>query len=578
MSHPSATWTMATSAGQRLWQRYRQQLLARTLKPDKAQERAVEALANLQDRLATFQADTATHKSAVQHYERRLEKRVRQLQEDERAQQDALRRRMASHTSRGSSWWTRFVPGLVDEDVRTSQRALEAMERETDAQAEQRRRAMASAELGTPPKKPTKPKGMYLHGTVGCGKTMLMDLFYECVPDTMPKRRVHYNEAMLELHALLHRHETAPRKKRSAEEEMVLRSKAARSALMATRRRSRATSGKEIQPLWHAENAEYLQKAARDFFDRKFDEEADAGVLCFDEMQIMDPFGLFALKGLFEYAVHQGCIIVATSNRPPVRADDPELLDDLYLHLTHQLYCSMEPHAIESSVDYRAEHYKNVPEASAPTQTYFDSTDPKERRAFQQLCMERFGNECTSLEVSTVFGRKLHVPVASGGAAKFDFEELCGRPLGPADYVALCRAFHTLYVCDVPRLGFHNHDRARRFITLVDEAYNHRCKVICSASVRPPDIFSGFGDLSPRLEMEDLQFETAAEDNRSRMDVNVSTTVSPVLSRQAPSAVQHAHLNGEEEQFSFGRAVSRLYEMQSSRYLAMHASVHARGG
>lgn len=571
---------MAGSSGARMWNRYRQLLERRALKPDATQEKAIDALASLQDRLETFQGDAARHKAALLEHESRLEARIRQLQHEERERADGLRRRLAPSTQGSSwaSWWERRVPGLARRDVWEARRDLEAMARETDAQAQRRRRALALADLGPTPEKPKAPKGMYLHGTVGSGKTMLMDLFYESVPDTMPKRRVHYNEAMLELHALLHQHASAPAKALTADEEVALRAKASRSALMATRRRSRTPSGKDVQPLWHAENAEYLRKAAHDFFYRKFPEDAGTGVLCFDEMQIMDPFGLFALKGLFEHVVDKGCVIVATSNRPPVRADDPQLLDDLYLHLTHQLYCSMEPHAIDSGVDYRTELYLNGEETAARTRTYFDSTDRKERDAFQQLCVERFGHHSTSTEVSTVFGRKLHVPMASGGAAKFNFEELCGRPLGPADYVALCRTFHTLYVCDVPRLGFHNHDRARRFITLVDEAYNHRCKLICSASVMPPDIFSGFGSLSPGLEMEDLQFETAAEDNRSRLDVTVSTSVSPVLSGNSPSAVQHAQLNGEEEQFSFGRAVSRLYEMQSSRYLAMHASVHARGG
>ena len=142
------------------------------------------------------------------------------------------------------------------------------------------------------------------------------------------------------------------------------------------------------------------------------------------------------------------------------------------------------------------------------------------------------------------------------------------EPRGAADYIALCSAFDVVLMDGVPPMGVHNRDLARRFITLVDEAYNHRTALVVRAAAPPAALFAGIeGDDTPLVDLEQLQFEGDVEGARSRRDLTVSAPTA-TLARGAAS-----HLGGTQEKFAFARAASRLLEMQTPAYASL-----GRGG
>lgn len=163
-----------------------------------------------------------------------------------------------------------------------------------------------------------------------------------------------------------------------------------------------------------------------------------------------------------------------------------------------------------------------------------------------------------------MFGRTLLVERSCNGVAWFAFEELCARPLGAADYIALCAAFHTIFLAGVPLMSMQNRDQARRFITLLDELYNARVRLVVSAAAPPDQLFTAAaeGGEQPLLDLESLQFEGAVEGSRLRRDVLADGGVAPVAADERAALAAAAELGGLEEKFAFQRAVSRLFEMQ----------------
>ncbi|CAI5463904.1 unnamed protein product [Closterium sp. Yama58-4] len=203
--------------------------------------------------------------------------------------------------------------------------------------------------------------------------------------------------------------------------------------------------------------------------------------------------------------------------------------------------------------------------------------------------------------------RYLRVPVSVHGIARFSFSELCANTLGPPDYLALALRYHTLFLSEIPVLSRSVHDQARRFLTLTDELYNHRCLLVCSAAAAPNKLFKGLlervgsggvrepggggegggrggegrvdvegevekeeGGIVPRIDLESLQFESEVGGSRLRRDVLAEGGRSALTSS---STLPVRQLSGREEEFAFHRAVSRLLEMQSERYYRLHCQV-----
>ena len=285
-------------------------------------------------------------------------------------------------------------------------------------------------------KAPT-PRGIYLWGGVGRGKSMLMDLFFANAP-VEPKRRIHFHEFMLETHAAIHAH--------------------------------RAVSGDDPIPVV----AERLAASAR--------------LLCFDELQVRDVADAAILSRLFTALFDAGVTIVSTSNRPPADLYKNGLNRQLFLPFIALLEERLDVVGLNGPVDYRMARLgggptwfvPNGPEATrALSDAFFRLTDyPVEDRA-----------HVPTETIPVPGGRELFVPKSLKGVAVFSFTRLCRQPLGAADYLAIARRFHTVILVGIPRLSPELRNEAARFVTLIDTLYEHSVKLLAAADAPPAELY-----------------------------------------------------------------------------------------
>ena len=279
----------------------------------------------------------------------------------------------------------------------------------------------------------TSPQGLYLVGDVGRGKSMLMDLFFETA-DVVRKRRIHFHQFMQECHARIH-----------------------------AWRRAHPGEADPIPPLANGI-------------------VADAALLCFDEFQVHDITDALILGRLFEALFARGVVVVATSNTAPDDLFKGRPGRDAFLPFIGLIKKRLNVLHLEAQRDYRRDRIHGLPTWHAPL-------DGRAERALDAAFLELTGQPRGDKTALTVLGRQVEVAEAARGVARVDFDALCGRPLGPADYLALATHFHTLVMDAIPRLGPENFDRARRFITLVDALYEHRCKLVASAEAPPDSLY-----------------------------------------------------------------------------------------
>lgn len=287
-----------------------------------------------------------------------------------------------------------------------------------------------SGELGAAP---ASPHGLYLVGAVGRGKSMLMDLFFDTA-EVARKRRIHFHAFMQEAHQRIHRW-----------------------------KQQNPGGVDPIPPL-----ADTIA--------------AEAALLCFDEFQVHDIADAMILGRLFEALFQRGVVMVATSNTAPEDLFRGKPGRDAFLPFIALIQARVDVHYLEAAQDYRRERIRGLP-------TWHHPADGRAERAldaaFRELTGEARGTPCAL----DVLGRRVEVEEAARGVARSGFDALCGKPLGPADYLALATHFHALVLDGIPRLGPENFDKARRFITLVDALYEHRCKLVASAEASPDLIY-----------------------------------------------------------------------------------------
>jgi cell division protein ZapE len=318
------------------------------------------------------------------------------------------------------------------------------------------------------------PRGVYLHGGVGRGKSMLMDLFAAEVRG-VALRRVHFHEFMLEVHRRLH----ALRQTGPAED--PLKSLAAE---MATEQR----------------------------------------LLCFDEFHVVNIADAMILGRLFEGLFEQGLVVVATSNWPPDRLYENGLNRDRFLPFIELLKSKVDVVALDGPTDYRLARLRDLPVYHHPLGNDADAALDTAFAAFADgVAAAPF-----DLPVGT---RTLHVPTAAAGVARFAFTDLCNRPLGAADYLALTECFHTLFLDGVPILAPNRRNEARRFMTLIDALYERRMMLFLSAEAPAEQLYPA-GDgafefrrtVSRLLEMQSRDWLTAC---RQRRPEELPTTFEP---------------------------------------------------
>jgi len=287
-----------------------------------------------------------------------------------------------------------------------------------------------SGDLAAPP---GTPEGLYLVGAVGRGKSMLMDLFFETA-EVAHKRRIHFHAFMQEAHQRIHRWKQA-----------------------------HPGSDDPIPPL-----AEQIS--------------GEAALLCFDEFQVHDITDAMILGRLFEALFARGVVVVATSNTAPQDLFKGKPGRDAFLPFIALIQSRVEVLHLESAQDYRRERIRGLP-------TWHHPTDGRAERALDAAFLELTGAAHGSPTSLQVLGHPVPISQGARGVARMEFDELCGRALGPADYLALATHFHTLVLDGIPRLGPENFDKARRFITLVDALYEHRCKLVASAEAGPDELY-----------------------------------------------------------------------------------------
>ncbi len=282
------------------------------------------------------------------------------------------------------------------------------------------------------------PHGLYLVGDVGRGKSMLMDLFFETA-DVPRKRRIHFHEFMQDAHRRIYAWRRAPH------------------------RLADPHSDDPIPPLADAIAAE-------------------ASLLCFDEFQVNDIADAMILGRLFKALFARGVVVVATSNTRPDDLFAGQPGRDAFLPFIALLKQHLDVLAMEGSRDWRRQRLRGMP-------TWHVPVDDRADRALDAAFHELTGGAKARPERLMVMGRVLAVPLAAQGVARFDFDALCGQPLGAGDYLALATHYQALVLDGVPRLSPDNYDLARRFIVLVDALYDHRVKLVASAEAMPDQLY-----------------------------------------------------------------------------------------
>jgi cell division protein ZapE len=316
-------------------------------------------------------------------------------------------------------------------------KAVEAM-----ARLQERLPALKDPVLPFLPKAPA-PKGLYLWGPPGRGKSMLMDLFFETAR-VEKKRRAHFHEFMAEVHELIGAWREGD--------------KAAR--------RARFGSDRGDDPV--APTAEVVARGAR--------------LLCFDEFQVGDIADAMILGRLFEALFERRVLVVATSNRPPEDLYKDGLNRQLFLPFIAMLERRCEVLEIAGPKDFRLDRLRGQ-------RVWFSPFGPEAAAGFDALWTRTVGGmRCGKASVE-VLGRRIVFPTACGALVRETFEALCARPLGPQDYLAVAERFTTLFLDGVPRLGPENRSEARRFVTLVDALYEAGVKLVVLADGEPEALY-----------------------------------------------------------------------------------------
>jgi len=275
------------------------------------------------------------------------------------------------------------------------------------------------------------PQGIYIHGGVGRGKTMLMDMFFAAV-SVEPKRRLHFHAFMQDVHARLH---GARRKARDA-----------------------------IAPVAAAIAAE-------------------AKLLCLDEMQIGDIADAMIVGRLFEALLARGTVVVTTSNMAPEELYRDGLNRQLFLPFVELLRSRLDVVPLEGSTDYRLGRVKGH-------ETFITPLGPAADALLQELWRRLTDTERGKATAIEVLGRKLEVPQAARGCARFGFAGLCEAPRGPADYLTLARTFRTLFVEHIPALGPAQRNETKRFVILIDTLYDAQVRLVATSALPPERIYT----------------------------------------------------------------------------------------
>ena len=281
------------------------------------------------------------------------------------------------------------------------------------------------------------PRGLYVHGEVGRGKTMLMDLFFQESPVEL-KRRAHFHEFMAEVHERIY----------------AFRQNIARGEIP---------------------DGDVIALTAAAIFD-------EAWLLCFDEFHVTDIADAMILGRLFARLFQLGTVLVATSNVAPDELYKGGLNRALFVPFIAQISDHMEVLRLEARADFRLEKLTGVKMWLVPP-------DAAASAALDKAWARMTGNALCEPRDISIKGRILHVPCSAHGVARFSFADICEQPLAASDYLRLAHDYHTIMIDRIPVMDYAERNAAKRFITLIDTLYDNAVKLMASAEADPLSLY-----------------------------------------------------------------------------------------
>ncbi|KAI9741538.1 MAG: hypothetical protein M1818_004344 [Claussenomyces sp. TS43310] len=380
-----------------------------------------------------------------------------------------------------------------------------------------------------PVEKPTQeipdnlPRGLYLYGDVGSGKTMLMDLFFDTLPSSViSKTRIHFHNFMQDVHRQLH-----------------------------------------VMKMQHGNDFDAIPFVAADIAEK-------GNVLCFDEFQCTDVADAMILRRFLECLMSHGVVLVTTSNRHPDDLYKNGIQRESFIPCIHLLKNRLHVINLNSPTDYRKI-------ARPPSGVYHSPLDAH-ATSHAEKWFKFLGNPKNDDYDSArheVWGRTILVPKVSGRAAMFTFEELIGRPLSAADYIELMKHYDAFVITGVPGMTYRERDLARRFITFIDAIYESRAKLVITSAVPLTQLFLSKDEMAETLKQSD---KGPAQSEIGEDVDDVMRNLMDDLKLNMDMLKSSSIFSGDEEKFAFARALSRLSEMGSQDWVERGMGLEVKGG